>query len=204
MARIQWDKVDERPYETGVDHGLLNLDDLTVPWNGLVSIDELEILRTELITQFDGRPYSNLQFGGLYQAKVKAYSFPDGMGKVLGLLDVLPGFFLTNQRRPPFNFSYRTMMNETEYKIHLVHDATLTRSRVTYATMTEKIKINEGSWVIDAVPPKSSTHTPTAHIVVNSIKTDSAVLSELEDLLYGTSSTDPYFPTQSELIDLFN
>jgi hypothetical protein len=47
MARLQWDQVGERVYETGVDHGVLYIPDTApasttqgVVWNGLVSVSE--------------------------------------------------------------------------------------------------------------------------------------------------------------------
>ncbi len=46
MAKLFWDNVGERFYETGVDHGVLYLPDSSgtyvtgVAWNGLTSVSE--------------------------------------------------------------------------------------------------------------------------------------------------------------------
>lgn len=41
MATLVWDKVGERIYQVGVDHGVLYLQDGTaVPWNGLIDVEE--------------------------------------------------------------------------------------------------------------------------------------------------------------------
>ena len=41
MAVLEWDKVGDRFYQTGVDHGVLYLKDgRVVPWNGLTSIED--------------------------------------------------------------------------------------------------------------------------------------------------------------------
>ena len=41
MAVLTWDEVGERIYQTGVDHGVLYLQDGTVAvWNGLIDVEE--------------------------------------------------------------------------------------------------------------------------------------------------------------------
>ena len=41
MATLEWDEVGERKYQTGIDHGVLYLNDGTVvPWNGLRGMEE--------------------------------------------------------------------------------------------------------------------------------------------------------------------
>ena len=59
------------------------------------------------------------------------------------------------------------------------------------------------SWSIDTVPPQSSTFKPTAHLVIDSTKTDPYLLQEIEAMLYGSLNDDPYLPSQAEIIDVF-
>ena len=51
MAVLTWDEVGKRVYQTGIDHGVLYLQDGTVvAWNGLVDVEES--LSTELKSIF--------------------------------------------------------------------------------------------------------------------------------------------------------
>jgi hypothetical protein len=197
--------IDERDYQVGVDHGVLNVDGVVIPWSGLVSVDEAEIYTSELVSMFDGKPYANLQFGGTFQAQISAISFPDAAWAILGLVEVVPGLLLTNQQRATFDFSYRTMINDTDYKLHFVHDATLSPKKYQFDTSGRSAKPRESEWVLEAVPTVNGTYLPTSHVVVSSVTADPIALEDFEVLLYG----DPdgagvaEFPTQSEIIAAF-
>lgn len=205
MPQLEWDKVDERDYQVGVDHGVINLAGVVIPWSGLISVDENEIYTSELVSQFDGKPYANLRFAGMFQAQVTAISFPDAAWPILGMVEVVPGLLLTNQPRATFDFSYRTMINETDYKLHFVHDVTLSPKKYQFDTSGNTAKPRELEWVLEAVPPVNATYLPTSHVVVSSVTADPTDLSAFEVLLYGDpdGSGTAEFPTQSEIITAF-
>lgn len=204
MAELEWHLIDDVSYESGVDHGVINLDGTLIPWNGLISVTESEVSTSELVSSYDGNTYANLQFGGFYQGKVSAVSFPDDAFSLLGMAPAFSGFYLTHQPRASFDFSYRTMVNESDYKLHFVHDATLSPVKYAFETIGSSTKPNVYEWVVDAIPPSATGYLPTAHVVVSSVNSDPGVLSDLEDLLYGTSVTDPEFPSQDDIVALFS
>jgi hypothetical protein len=205
MAVIEWDKLDERYYYSGVDRGIIDLPGVAlVPWNGLISVDVIEADIEEVRSVFDGRIYVNQHFGGFFEAKIKAFTFPPGMGAVMGHIEPYPGLNLTAQTRASFNFSFRTMINTDEgYRLHLVYNAMAPHVDKQSETISDDPDAEIFEWIITTLPPKPVMFKPTAHIVINSPTTDPAVLSEIEDLLYGTVSTDPQFPSQMEVFAIF-
>lgn len=204
MARLEWDLIGERAYEMGVDRGVLNVAPGPVfPWNGLISINESSVDDSELRAYLDGVVYANLLFGGFFQCSVRAFGFPDDLPEILGLREVSPGLSLTAQHRAKFNFSYRTLFGENEYKVHLVYNATASQKGREAKTIGKSSDAEDFLWDISAVPPASSSFRPSSHMVLNSKTIDSAVLLSLETALYGSDSENPYFPTQDQVIEMF-
>ena len=128
----------------------------------------------------------------------------------MGEARVRGGLYLTSQKKREFDFSYRTQINDTDYKIHLVWDATITKATTSYVTLTDTVKVTEYKWSIYTVPPRTfdlSAFTdqliPTAHFIVDSRQANPTKLALFEDMLYGTEETFPNFPTQEQVVTLF-
>ena len=61
------------------------------------------------------------------------------------------------------------------------------------------------SWEISTTPVEVPGFKPTAHLVVDSTKTDKAKLAKLEEMLYGTDgdqATEPTLPMPEKVIEL--
>jgi hypothetical protein len=56
---------------------------------------------------------------------------------------------------------------------------------------------------LSGTPPKTGRYRPTVHISIDSNDTPSLVLEGIEDILYGSSDSDPYFPSINEILSLF-
>ncbi|MET0786819.1 MAG: hypothetical protein ABWY25_08950 [Paenisporosarcina sp.] len=77
MAILEWDKVGDRTYETGLDRGVLYLSDgKVVPWNGLTSIVE-KFDKNVNSVYYDGTKISDLLSLGDFEASLKAITNPD-------------------------------------------------------------------------------------------------------------------------------
>jgi len=202
MARLVWGDA-QRKYEAGVDRGVFYPENSPgVVWNGLVSVDEA-VDGGELNSYyFDGVKYIDLVSSKTYQATLTAFWAPEGFSANLGDLAVVPGFVLTRQRRGRFGLAYRTMVNETDYKIHLVYNAIASFSRRGYSSLTDTVTANPLEWTINAVPPRSATHRPSSHYIFDSTKMDRDALDVLEDILYGTDLLEPRMPSLEEILDL--
>src|SRR3954471_9342993 len=108
MAVLSWDDVGERVFQTGVDRGVLYLQDGRVAvWNGLTNVEESS--NGELKSFYlDGVKYLENLTPRDYVGHLKAYTYPDEFDSVNGLVEVVEGFEAYDQPSKSFNLSYRT------------------------------------------------------------------------------------------------
>lgn len=201
MVALTWHKDEDKTYEYGVDHGVFyRKNAVGVVWNGLISVDESYVGGDKATHYFDGIKYHESVTNKDFQATIQAFYPPKGFGPCDGELEMVPGFILTKQRRELFDFSYRSKVSADEhYKIHLVYNATASRSKLVYASSGATETPTLYTWQVSTVPEPSMTAYPTAHLVVDSSKVSLAFLLQLEMMLYGTDDVDPRFPTQAEI-----
>lgn len=206
--RIQWNLVEDRQIEAGVDRGVLYLNDgITVPWNGLLSVDE-EGGEGAAEYYVDGRPFLFLPKPKEFKANISAFTYPDAFSSVLGEVEVADGMYLDSQQGDSFGLSYRTKIysaaegENAGYKIHLVYNATIVPSPKSYQTIGAEVNPVEFSWDIQGVPVLVEGYRPTAHIMIDTRHMEQAQLDELEDIIYGTASIIPSMPDPQAIFDL--
>lgn len=206
MAVLVWDDVADREFETGLDRGVLYPPEApAVPWNGLTSImEKFEQQRQPIY--FDGMKINDLITLGDFEGTMKAVTYPDEFTELEGMSQANPGMFLGNQRPEIFGLSYRTLVGNAvdgetaAYKIHILYNVTAVPADRTWATLTDSPTLVEFEWDISAVPEEVTGFRPTAHIVINSKDFDPDLLSLLEDILYGTETTDPGLIPMGDLL----
>ena len=212
--RVEWDKVGERLYETGVDRGVIYPQeaDGTYPkgaaWNGLTDVSEKPSGAEATPLYANNKKYLELLSAEDFAGSIGAYMYPDEFGECNGEKEVAPGVFVTQQARKPFGFTYRTLIgNDTEktkhgYKLHIVYGATARPSEKTNTTVNESPEAASLSWEFSTTPLECEGIDPTAHIAINSKKITADKLKAIEDILYGTEDEDARLPLISEIIDL--
>lgn len=208
MTEIVWDDPGSRVFETGIDHGVLYLDDNTgVPWNGLVSVNESLSDQTVTPLYYDGVKTEDYVRPADYSATLSAFTYPDEFLNYEGIVEATPGFFLTSQRPKKFGLSYRTKVgNDNEgidlgYKIHLLYNLTATIDTKNYQTISDSTTPFTFAWKISGVPGIPSGFRPTSHLIFDSRFMESRLLESLEEGLYGTSTTPPTLPAFNDLVD---
>lgn len=216
MARIQWDLTGERTYETGVDRGVLYTYDLEnkdytpgVGWNGLTSINETPSGAEPTAHYADNIKYLNLMSAEEFGFTIEAFTYPEEFGMCDGS-HVEEGLFIGQQARVPFGLSYRTLIgNDTQandygYQLHLVWNALASPSEKAHATVNENPEPTTMSWTASTTPTPFTEHDykPTAHMYVDSTKTDPAKLKALEAIIWGDDSTEARMPTPDEVVDI--
>ena len=210
MAKIIWGVSGERYFETGLDKGVFFLGTAVgVPWNGLISVSEGTGGASARPFYLDGKKILNLSSVEEFEAKVSSFFSPVGFDVCDGSYAISPGLFATQQPRKSFSFTYRTLLgNDVDaehhaYKIHLVYNALAIPSDRERRTINENAEAVPLSWDVSTLPPAVTGLKPTAHFVIDSRTADATVLSNLEDLLYGTDLQNSAMPTVAELITLF-
>jgi hypothetical protein len=206
MTTLVWDDIGTHVYEAGVDRGVLYLTNgIGVAWNGLTSITEKMSNDDEPI-YFDGVKYANHIALGEFSASLKAYTYPDEFLEFEGILYSNNGLYIGNQPSKRFGLSYRTKIgNDTEgidagYKLHVLYNLTAIPSDRDYTTLSAAPEAIEFQWDISAIPEDVPGFRPTAHLILDSRLMSPALLSDIEDTLYGDGITDATLPPISTLV----
>lgn len=210
MTRVSWDNVGERRYEVGLDRGMLYVPSQAgVAWSGLVSVSEDPSGGEPRAYYLDGVKYANISSTEEYEGVLTAYTYPDEFLACNGFSVVQSGLFVTRQPRRSFGLAYRTMVGndlagvEHGYRVNLVYNVLASQAQKTYRTLSDNADTTLFSWNLSARPPAITGYKRTSHFVIDSRTTEASILSDLEDILYGTESEDPALPTVAELIALF-
>ena len=214
MARVEWDKLGEKYYETGVDRGVLYTRDSSglypkgVAWSGLTAVNESPEGAEANALYADNAKYLDLISAEQFKFTIEAYMYPDEFSECDGSKEIAPGVFATQQNRSHFGMSYRTLIgNDSQgtdcgYKLHLVYDATAAPSSKDNATVNDSPEAATLSWECSTTPVKCADCKPTAHLVINSTKVNAKALDALEDILYGAADSEPRLPLPDEVISI--
>lgn len=205
MSILVWDKVGDRVYETGLDRGVLYLNNgSVVPWNGLTSVVEKFDKESSPI-YYDGLKISDHVSLGDFSATINAITYPDEFLELEGYGFLRQGMFVGNQAPQTFHLSYRTKIgndidSDAGYKIHILYNLTAIPNDRTYETISDDPSVIEFEWDIVSVPVDVPGFRPTAHLILNSIDLEPQLLTFIEEKLYGTEGTDPALISISDLI----
>ena len=215
MSRLNWDGSSERFFESGVDRGVVYLNltpEIALPgaaWTGLVSISESPKGGEAKPFYLDGVKYINVAAAEEFEGTLAAMSAPQELFACDGEVVFQNGLIATQQRRYTFGLTYRSMIGtdfdaSKAYKLHMVYNALLAPSQRTNTTLGDSVPAITYSWQFTTLPPPITGFRRTAHMIVDTRYTDPDILSDLEDLLYGTDSTDPSLPLPDDLIAMFS
>lgn len=208
MTALVWDAPGQREYQTGIDRGVLYFHDgRAVPWNGLTSMEETT--ESEYSAYYiDGIKFLENLSPGEFSGKLRAWTYPDELDQVLGIVDVAPGLRFHEQPSHSFNLSYRTKLgNDLEpdsgYRIHLLYNVIANPDPYSYSTMSAAVRPIEFGWTITGTPPVIGGYRPTVHVTIDSKDTTPSALQVIEGILYGTSENEPRLPSIAELKSIF-
>ena len=227
MAKLVWDQVGEKTYETGVKQGVLypQASNGTYPagvaWNGLTSVSETPDGGDANDIYADDIKYLVLRGVENFGGTIEAYTYPDEFAECDGSAQLMSGVTIGQQPRKTFGFSYVTTVgNDTDldnhgYKIHIIYGASASPSERTYETINDSPEPINFSWEYTTVPVPVTGHKATSCLIVDSTKfppdgsgNKNAKLAALEDVLYGTDAvgsdagTTPRLPLPAEVVTL--
>lgn len=215
MAKLEWDAIGSRVYETGTSKGVLYLQDDTnayvkgFAWNGLTGVTESPSGAEANDIWADNIKYASMRSAETFGCTIEAYTYPDEFAQCDGSAEPTPGVFVGQQSRKPFGFSYQTEVhNDTAseaddgYKLHLVYNATASPSEKGFTTINDSPEAITFSWEVTTLPINVSGYKPTSLIVIDSTKADKTKLAALEAILYGSEESEPRLPLPDEVLTL--
>lgn len=218
MAKLVWDKVGERQYETGTKRGALFIQDNTgaygvgVAWNGLTSVKQSPDGAEETPIYADDIKYLSLFSAENFKGSIDAYTYPEEFEACNGSSEILAdsGVYAGQQERKSFGLVYTTVVgndtmgNDYGEKLHIIYNAKASPSERSYETINDTPAAITFSWNFTTTPVSvddiPALKRPTAYISVDSTKVDPAKFQSIKDLVYGTEAEEPSLPTIAEIL----
>lgn len=207
---IVWDNLGERFSQSGIDRGVLYLSDgIAVPWNGLIGIEDSSA--SELKSYYlEGVKYLENLTPGDFVGKLKAYTYPNEFESVSGVVEASPGLSYHEQPPKSFSLSYRTKLNndilgdDYGYKIHILYNVIANPDTFGFETLSDSgLQAVEFGWTLTGTPQQIKKFRPTVHISIDSTKIPSELLQIIENILYGSDTTDASVPSIQAMSEIF-
>ena len=214
MAKLIFDEVGKRFYETGVSKGVLFVQDEAgaypqgVAWNGLTAVNESPS-GAEANDQFaDNMKYLSLTGAENFEGTIEAFYSPSEFDVCDGMIEVAEGVNAHQQNRKAFGFAYQSIIgndikqNDYGTKLHLWYGCKAAPTERANATVNDSPEPANPSWSITSTPVDVPGHRPTSVLTIDSTKATPAKWQALLDIIYGTELTEPYLPTPAQVIEL--
>lgn len=214
MAKLVFDEVGSRFFETGVKNGVLFVQGANgeyengVVWNGLTAVTESPSGAEATPLYADDMKYVVLYSTEEFGATVEAYTYPEEFEQCDGSAALMDGITIGQQPRKSFGLVYKTVIgNDVQgqdlgYKIHIIYGAKAAPSEKAFATINDSPEAVTFSWELSTVPVPVAGHRPTATVVVDSTKVDAEKLALLEDKLFGSETEQSTLPLPDEIAEL--
>ena len=214
MARLIWDEVGQRFFETGVKNGVLYVQDNDgsykngVVWNGLTAVTESPSGAEETPLYADDVKYLTLRSAEEFGATVEAYTYPEEFEQCDGSASIANGVTIGQQARRAFGLCYRTSVGNDiqgqnySYKLHLIYGCTVAPSEKSYSTINDNPEAITFSWELSTVPVPVDGFSPTASLVIDASKVDEGKMQQLEDALFGNESSEATLLLPNQIMEL--
>lgn len=214
MAKLVFDELGKRFYETGVSNAVLypQADDGTYPrgvaWNGITAANESPSGAESNDQYADNIVYLSLTGAEKFEGTIEAFSSPAEFDECDGMKELSQGLTVSQQTRKPFGFAYKSILgndikgNDYGYKLHIWYGCKAAPSERSHSTVNDSPEPQNPSWSISSTPVAVPGAKPSSVLTFNSTTTPADKLKKIEDILYGTEAADARLPLPSEIIEL--
>lgn len=197
MARLKWDQIGQKLYETGVEMGVLFPQnssgeyDEGVAWNGLSNVSESPSGAEATAIYANNGKYLNLLSNEELGLSIEAYTYPDEFAACDGMAELATGVVVGQQNRQSFGLCYKTLIgNDVKgtsygYKLHIAYGCLASPSEKAYATENDSPEAVTFSWEVTTTPVEVPGHKASSSITIDSTKVDPDKLKAIEDIIYG-------------------
>ena len=214
MAKLVFDELGKRFYETGVSNAVLypQADDGSYPkgvaWNGITAANESPSGAESNDQYADNIVYLSLTGAEKFEGTIEAFSSPSEFDECDGMKELSRGLTVSQQTRKPFGFAYKSILgndikgNDYGYKLHIWYGCKAAPSERSHTTVNDSPEPQNPSWTVSSTPIAVPGAKPSSVLTFNSTTTPADKLKKIEDILYGTDAADARLPLPSEIIEL--
>lgn len=215
--KLEWDKIGEHLYETGIDHVVIYEyveGEYTngEAWNGVTGVTENKSGAEATPLYADNIKYLNLRSLEEYGLTVECYTVPKLFEKFNGMAALIKGVMLGQQARGSFGMSFRTRIgndlkgDDYGYKLHLVYGCEASPSQESNATVNDSPEAKTMSYEITTTPVSvgDDTFRNTSCVTISSLDFKPETMQMLETELYGSDSAPAKLPLPEKLKELMN
>lgn len=214
MAKLVFDELGKRFYETGVSNAVLypQADDGSYPkgvaWNGITAANESPSGAESNDQYADNIVYLSLTGAEKFEGTIEAFSSPAEFDECDGMKELSKGLTVSQQTRKPFGFAYKSILgndikgNDYGYKLHIWYGCKAAPSERSHSTVNDSPEPQNPSWSISSTPVVVPGAKPSSVLTFNSTTTPAEKLKKIEDILYGTDEADARLPLPTEILDL--
>lgn len=214
MAKLLWDQIGERIYETGDKNVALYPYSAVaseptgattgathypkgVAWNGITAITESPSGAEATDLWADDDKYATLRSAEQFGGTIEAYTYPDEWMECDGSATPITGIVLGQQKRKAFGLAYITTvgndaeLNDFGEKLHLIYNATASPSERSYATINDSPEAITFSWEYTTTPVEVGEVNDVAYKKVSCITIDTSKF-RASDGTVDTAMVDKY------------
>lgn len=196
-----------------------------VGWNGLTGVTETPSGAEANDNYADDIKYVTTRGAENYGFTVEAFMAPDEWAECDGSawISDLEGIMKVGQQmRKSFGMCHKSVLgNDTQkdlygYEIHIQYNATASPSERSLATINENPELVTYSWECSCDPVNfTGSDKPTANVIIKCTQDNGMIevvnnrpvpksnaLAILEDVLYGTATTEPTLPTIDVIMEI--
>ena len=214
MAKLVFDELGKRFYETGVSNAVLfpQADDGSYPkgvaWNGITAANESPSGAESNDQYADNMVYLSLTGAEKFEGTIEAFSSPVEFDECDGMKELSKGLTVHQQTRRPFGFAYKSILgndikgNDYGYKLHIWYGCKAAPSERSHSTVNDSPEPQNPSWSISSTPVAVPGAKPSSVLTFNSTTTPADKLKKIEDILYGTEAAEARLPLPAEIIEL--
>lgn len=214
MAKLVFDELGKRFYETGVSNAVLypQADDGSYPkgvaWNGITAANESPSGAESNDQYADNIVYLSLTGAEKFEGTIEAFSSPAEFDECDGMKELSKGLTVSQQTRKPFGFAYKSILgndikgNDYGYKLHIWYGCKAAPSERSHSTVNDSPEPQNPSWSISSTPVAVPGAKPSSVLTFNSTTTPAEKLKKIEDILYGTDDADARLPLPTEILEL--
>lgn len=214
MAKLVFDELGKRFYETGVSNAVLfvQADNGSylkgVAWNGITAADEKPSGAESNDQYADNIKYLSLTGAEKFEGTIEAFSSPKEFDECDGMATVAKGVTAHQQNRKSFGFAFKSILgndvkgNEYGYKLHLWYGCKAAPSERSHKTVNDSPEPQNPSWSITSTPVPIPGKKPASVLTITSTEVDPEKLAKIEEAIYGSDSTDAHLPTPQQIIEM--